>query len=206
MAQAERGIRSRPRRRPRRSHLGPPAPRWWTRERLLSGLRRAAEEVYRGDPSLLPRDGLLYAHDTAPACKYKPGPRRRYPPAHQVYRHFPSLTHAWHALGLVPEEQLYTGPQRWWTPARMIEAGADFFREFGVAPTNDAWWQEMTAGTALTPTGENSNRPEVNRFPSCTTVQAEWGGMRAAPRSKSDKRKLSCNVLIYINLYVFHFI
>ncbi len=152
---------------------------YWNKSRLLAGLRLAARELYNNDPARLPRDVHLYGYDTTPHDAGKVGPQRRYPPQHIIHRHFESLTHAWHSLGLIDKEQLYVGPVRWWTRERMIEAGADFFREFNVAPTNDAWWQEMTAGTARTPTGENSNRAKLNRFPSCTTIQLEWQGMRS---------------------------
>lgn len=151
-------------------------PRWWTRERVLRGLRRACEELYGGEGARLPRDTHLYAHDTAPHCAYKFEARRRYPPAHQIARHFPSLTHAWHELGLIGAERLYLGPTRWWTRARMIAAGAEFFRAYGVAPTNDAWWQEMTSGIAAE---AQLNGTHHNRYPSCTTIQFEWQGMRA---------------------------
>jgi hypothetical protein len=66
----------------------------------------------------------------------------------------------------------------YWTRQRCLEAGALFFRERGVVPTNENWWHEQTVFTARTETGAArlwSQRP----YPSHPTLKKYWRGMRA---------------------------
>lgn len=70
------------------------------------------------------------------------------------------------------------GRRAYWTRERMIEAGARFYREHGVAPTNEDHWMELTQFTARTPSGfstEGSKRP----YPSRAALKKYWREMRA---------------------------
>lgn len=158
-----------------RTDRDPPRPSWWTRERVLNGLRRAARDLYGSDPPRLPRDHKAYAADVLPLDGNRVGPRRRFPPASQVFRHFDSMSHAWHLLGFIPAEQVFVRNRHFWTRERMIEAGADFFREHEAAPTNHQWWHEATKGRRA-----EGLPGVVNKYPSYATFihVGGWKGMR----------------------------
>jgi hypothetical protein len=142
----------------------------------VSGLRRAVRELYGEKPERLPRDLHAYEADVRPHDANKMGARRRFPPGSQVSRFFASMTHAWHELGLIPIERVHrSGRHSLWTRDRMIEAGADFFRRFGAAPTSANWWQEAIKGY------RNESLPgKVGLYPGFDTIRrfGRWRGMR----------------------------
>jgi len=79
---------------------------WWTRQRVLDGLRRFVEDTGQ-TPIASPRYARL-ARSRARSPR-----RRRYPSAYAILRHFPTLRSAWEAIG-VP-----IADRRWatWSPA-----------------------------------------------------------------------------------------
>ncbi|HYG81039.1 MAG TPA: hypothetical protein VD861_11660, partial [Pyrinomonadaceae bacterium] len=148
---------------------------YWTRERVAAGLRRAAAELYGGKAERLPRDLHAYAADTRPFDEFKAGPRRLFPPSHQVSRYFPSMTYAWHALGLITAERVHQTGNPFWTRDRCIEAGASFYRKYKAAPTSANWWHEATKFH------HNDALPGViGLYPSYSTLTrvGGWVGMR----------------------------
>jgi hypothetical protein len=65
----------------------------------------------------------------------------------------------------------------WWTRDRMLDAGARFYREHGVAPTNEGWWHSLTQFTADAPGGV-SNQGHLRPYPSTGPLKKYWKGMR----------------------------
>ena len=148
---------------------------FWTRDRVMAGLRRATTELYGGRAERLPRDLHAYAGDIRPYDEGKAGPRRLFPPAHRVSQYFSSMTHAWHALGLIPAERVHQTGNPFWTRDRMIEAGASFYLKYKAAPTSGNWWHEVTKYH------RNKALPGVvGLYPSFHTLTrvGGWTGMR----------------------------
>jgi len=66
---------------------------WWTRQRVLAGLRRFVE-----DTGQTPIAGPRYAR--LARSRARSPRRRRYPSAYAILRHFPRLRAAWEAIGV----------------------------------------------------------------------------------------------------------
>lgn len=71
------------------------------------------------------------------------------------------------------------GRNVYWTRERCVAAGAAFYREKGIAPTNEDWWLEQTQFTAATPDGLAKGRWGLRPYPSNMTLKRYWRGMRA---------------------------
>jgi hypothetical protein len=60
---------------------------------------------------------------------------------------------------------------------RCIEAGRQFYRERGVAPTSSEWWNEQTAYVTYNGRGY-VNRGVLRPYPSFATVLGYWSTIR----------------------------
>lgn len=76
---------------------------WWTRERVLQGLRRLYADTGRA-PNCSGGSYLRLMRE----CGQQglKGGRRRYPTDHAVLRYWPSFAAAWRELGIVPDGRL----------------------------------------------------------------------------------------------------
>ncbi len=79
---------------------------WWTRQRVLAGLRRFVEDTGQ-TPIASPRYARL-ARSRARSPR-----RRRYPSAYAILRHFPTLRAAWEAVGVTIADRRRAA----WSPA-----------------------------------------------------------------------------------------
>lgn len=81
---------------------------WWTRERLLTGLRRLHQETGQA-PAGLPAYGQLVRLTD---CGRREA-QRRYPSQHAILRQWPSLVEAWRAAGIeVSRSRMEVRPAR----------------------------------------------------------------------------------------------
>jgi len=156
---------------------------FWTLERTRVGLRRAAAELFNNDPARLPRSHDAYGEATRAFDHCVPTGQRLYPPSVRILQHWPSLTAAWHSLGLLDESKVWKMGNPYWTRQRCLEAGAAYYRKFGAAPTNDDWWHKMTRYMPRTDTPG-----AVNEYPSYMTMKriGGWVGMREFWREVSE--------------------
>lgn len=84
---------------------------WWTRERVLLGLRRLYADTGQAPNCAGPEYRRLMRECGQHGLK---GGRRRYPADQAVLRHWPTFAHAWRELGITPDGRrlLSTPPER----------------------------------------------------------------------------------------------
>lgn len=151
------------------------ANKWWTRERVLNGLRRAFRDLYNSDSERVPSSHEAYNADRK--RRGAQGRRREYPPATQALNFFPRMIEAWHAAGVIDDARLARHDRKWWTKERVIQAMVVFLAKHrGYAPQSTWDWQAATARKRDRARGWHRR----NIYPSFPAIRQYFPTMRQA--------------------------